>query len=110
MFTHYLGIYIVGKQYLVNFSTICIWHNSARNSLLKFFCHNDWTKQDITCQYICLSCLYQYGKVKSAESTVKQQEYRCFKLLNEISCIPQAKITLVKKDINVFCTVIADEY
>jgi len=38
------------------------------------------------------------SKVETAESTVNQQEYRCFNLLNEISCIPQAKITLVKKD------------
>ena len=82
----------------------------ARNSLLKLICHNDSTKQKMTCHYIHLSCLYQYSKVESAESTVDLQEYRCFKLLNEISCIPQAKLTLVKKDINVFCTVIADKY
>ena len=47
---------------------------SARNSLLKLTCHK--TENDLS--------------------------IRCFKLLNEISCIPQAKITLVKKDINVF--------
>ena len=35
---------------------------------------------------------------------------RCFNQLNEISCIPKAKITQVKKDINEFCPVIADKY
>jgi len=64
----------------------------------------------MTCQYIHLSCLHQYSKVEGAESTVKQQKYKCFKILNEILCIPQAKITLVKKDINPFCTALGDQY
>ena len=81
--------------------TVLLHNNSAWNSLLKLICHNNWTKQKITCQCIHLSCLLHRA---SAESTVKQQEYKCFKLLNEISCIPQAKITLFKKDVNVFCT------
>ena len=42
--------------------------------------------------------------------TVKLQKYECFKVLNGISCIRQAKITLVKKDVNAFCIVTADEY
>ena len=108
------------KAYWTGAYTVCVFFVSVQAYIFKLVqCSKQFIKIDLSqwldkvendlpiYPFVLPIPIYNCSKVEGAESTVKQQEYKCFKLVNEILCIPQAKITLVKKDINAFCTVIA---